>query len=289
MARLGREQASRVAMQFAELLAESSFAVMLVSESEATGSGTRGRGRQAVGVAEPWRGRASPAKTTACPPRRGGQRQDRIRWLVRTSPGRLADLAAHQCAKVTRSRLLWGGRSPRSAAARRRADPGARGGRRRRRAWCGAAGGGQPVLPAPVREPDVEACRQQAAAPQGWLPGAVSLSDPTNTALTDGRSDRVIHAALTGLITVLPMPPGRLRRGYVRPAGWIDYLGHHHRRRHGTIVREHLGEGRRVRHRDRNSNSTGLEATGGNHRVLGLEGDDVLYGGSGEDTSCSSP
>ena len=126
------------------------------------------------------------------------------------------------------------------------------------------------------------------------LPEAISFSDLTFTALTDGRTGTVItHSALTGSITVLGMNPADFTADmFDLPDGPTtsvtttegDTVQLYEDPWEGSEESDILIDG---------SNDTRIVGLGGNDRLLGGEGDDrledgadndVLYGGSGDDT-----
>ena len=116
------------------------------------------------------------------------------------------------------------------------------------------------------------------------LPEAISFSDLTFTALTDGRTGTVItHSALTGSITVLNMNPSDFTADmFDLPDGSTtstttaegDTLQLYENPWEGTESSDILID---------QSNSTRILGKGGNDRLLGGEGDDMLEGGAGND------
>ena len=116
------------------------------------------------------------------------------------------------------------------------------------------------------------------------LPEAISFSDLTFTALTDGRTGTVVtHSALTGSITVLGMNPADFTASMFNlpdgsttsvttPEG--DTVQLYEDPWDGTDESDILID---------QSNATHMRGLGGNDRLLGGEGDDMLEGGAGND------
>ena len=116
------------------------------------------------------------------------------------------------------------------------------------------------------------------------LPEAISFSDLTFTALTDGRTGTVItHSALTGSITVLGMNPADFTADmFDLPDGSTtsvtttegDTVQLYEDPWEGSEESDILIDG---------SNDTRIVGLGGNDRLLGGEGDDRLEDGAGDD------
>ena len=116
------------------------------------------------------------------------------------------------------------------------------------------------------------------------LPEAISFSDLTFTALTDGRTGTVMtHSALTGSITVLGMNPADFTADmFDLPDGSTtsvtttegDTVQLYEDPWEGSEESDILIDG---------SNDTRIVGLGGNDRLLGGEGDDRLEGGAGDD------
>ena len=109
------------------------------------------------------------------------------------------------------------------------------------------------------------------------LPEAISVSDLTFTALTDGRTGTVItHSALTGSITVLTADMFNLPNGSTTSVTTTE----------GDTVQVYENPWEGTEESDiliDQSNSTHMLGNGGNDRLLGGEGNDTLEGGAGDD------
>ena len=115
------------------------------------------------------------------------------------------------------------------------------------------------------------------------LPEAISFSELTFTALTDGTGTVITHSAITGSITVLGMNPS-------------DFTADMFNLPDGSTTSVTTTEGDSVQVYENpwdgtdgsdilidQSNGTHIRGLGGNDRLLGGEGDDTLEGGAGND------